>query len=349
MLSFLRPLTRQSKAPASRRPDLECLEVRLTPSSASTISSNFNGTPIAAGDTLWFSSVAKVNGLGSTPVTLHVTNGEIDFTAGGVPYAVKVPDAAITFDPKATAATTTTTFDAASNTWDTTVPPQFSGNVFLAGAALPVSVNLPGGIQPVSWHATFSATVTGLNVNWQWAASVYPPSVASVFNSGLGALGVKPVDDNHLGQYQNSDQAGTPENVVALKPNMPGGARGGGGSNWTGSLSATASLHPDLYQAPQQQDTSSLAGTVFIAGTTQGVSGVIITLTDSQGQPVPGQPPVTTSPSGDYSFSDLPAGTYTITETTPFGYTADFTSIANIVLGSGQKDTGLDFNLHFAS
>ena len=36
----------------------------------SSITSNFNATPIAAGDFIWFNSVVKVQGLGSDPVTV---------------------------------------------------------------------------------------------------------------------------------------------------------------------------------------------------------------------------------------------------------------------------------------
>ena len=33
------------------------------------------------------------------------------------------------------------------------------------------------------------------------------------FSTNYGSLGVKPVDDNKASQYQNSDHAGTPENL----------------------------------------------------------------------------------------------------------------------------------------
>jgi hypothetical protein len=51
------------------------------------------------------------------------------------------------------------------------------------------------------------------------------------------ALGVKPAHDK-VCQYQNPDHAGTPEN---MKSYLVPGARGGGGSNWTGGWSGTAS------------------------------------------------------------------------------------------------------------
>jgi hypothetical protein len=75
-----------------------------------------------------------------------------------------------------------------------------------------------------------------VRVNWQWAAAVY-----SAFGATNDALGVKPTDDNKASLYANSDHAGTPE---SFKQYVTGGARGGGGTNATGSYSATASVVP---------------------------------------------------------------------------------------------------------
>jgi hypothetical protein len=85
----------------------------------------------------------------------------------------------------------------------------------------------------VIWQGTFSSDTAGLTVNWQWGAAAY-----TNFSSKYNDLGVKPVDDNKASQYQNSDHAGTPENFKAY---VVGGARGGGGSNFTGSYSGTGS------------------------------------------------------------------------------------------------------------
>ena len=135
-----RPSTRRQGQTGRWRPAIEPLEDRLQPS-ASVITSNFNGTAIAAGSTVWFNSVLKVSGLGAAPVTLDVVNGEIDFTANGTAYAVAVPNATITFTPGAT--TAATAFNAGANTWVTNAPSKVSGNVFLAGVALPT----PAGLQ----------------------------------------------------------------------------------------------------------------------------------------------------------------------------------------------------------
>jgi hypothetical protein len=119
--------------------------------------------------------------------------------------------------------------------WKTELPSSgLAGNDFLAGLtfAIPAS-GLAGGIKNVIWQATFSSGTSGLTVNWQWGAAVYT-NFSTLYND----LGVKPVDDNKASRYQNSDHAGTPEDFKAY---VIGGAMGGGGSNYTGSYSATGS------------------------------------------------------------------------------------------------------------
>src|SRR5262249_9331276 len=229
--------------PAEAQPRVPVLERTLVPrvstSNVSTISSNFNGTAIAAGRTVWFNSVLNVTGLGANPVKIYLRSSTLQFTAGGTPYTVHVPDATITFSPAATLATTT--FDAVRRQWLTTVPAQgLAGNTLLAGAAFVAPAGgLPGGINPGSWTATFYTHSPGVPLSWAWAAAVY-----TSFSSDFNALGVKPVDDNQASIYKNSDHAGTPE---SFKSAVTGGARGGGGSNYTGSYSGTATATPALF------------------------------------------------------------------------------------------------------
>jgi hypothetical protein len=198
----------------------------------SSISSNFNGTAISAGNFIWFNSVMKVSGLGSGPTTINIDNATIQFSAGGTNYNLSVPPAAVTFSRTATSATTS--FD--GTRWVTVVPSGIGGNTFLAGLSFPVPVNLPGGITPVTWSGSFTTDTPGVSVNWQWAAAVY-----KCFSTSYASLGVKPVDSNSASIYKNSDHAGTPENFPSC---LIGGARGGGGSNFTGSYSGTASKEP---------------------------------------------------------------------------------------------------------
>jgi hypothetical protein len=110
------------------------------------------------------------------------------------------------------------------------------GNTFFSGHAYQVPVNLPGGINPVTWSGTVNISQPGVTLQWQWAAAVY-----TNFAPDSNAIGVKPVDGDKKNPYPNSDHAGTPE---SFKHFVIGGARGGGGSNWTGSYSGTANVGP---------------------------------------------------------------------------------------------------------
>src|SRR6478609_1318553 len=228
----------------------------------SSIVSNFNGTAIPGGSFLWFSSVFKASGLGSQPVRLFLRAASVQFTAGGATYNLPVPDANITFSPTATSATTS--FDPNKNAWITTLPSTgLAGNSFLSGMTFPVPASgLPGGINPVTWSGTFYSDTNGVSINWQWAAAVY-----TSFSSDYRALNIKPVDDNSASVFHNSDHAGTPE---AYKTFVTGGARGGGGSNYTGSYSATASVLP-IVQVPNYPPVANAgpAQTVFVATTVQ--------------------------------------------------------------------------------
>jgi hypothetical protein len=164
-------------------------------------------------------------------VTVRCDNASIQFTAAGTSYLLSVPSGSVTFSPTAT--TATTVFDVPTNTWQTTVPAHLGGNTFLTGLSFPVASNIPGGVNPVTWTCQLSSDTPGIGISWQWAAAVY-----TSFSTTNAALGVKPVDDNHASVYSNSDHAGTPENFKAF---VIGGARGGGGSNFTGSYSGTRS------------------------------------------------------------------------------------------------------------
>jgi RHS repeat-associated protein len=208
-------------------------------SGISSIVSNFNGTAIPAGNAVWFSSVVKVSGM-TGPTRVFLRAAAVQFSVAGTTYNLPVPDATITFTP--TAGSATTIFDSSKTEWITNVPSGLGGNTFLAGVTFRVPAGgLPGGINPVTWSGTFYSDSSTVSINWQWAAAVY-----TSFGTDYRALGVKPVDDNLASQYNNSDHSGTPE---AYKTFVTGGARGGGGSNFTGSYSGTGSVIP-INQVP---------------------------------------------------------------------------------------------------
>jgi hypothetical protein len=199
----------------------------------------------------------------------------------------------------------------------------------------------------VTWTGTFETDTAGVSVNWQFAAAVY-----TQFSTDYNTLNVKPVDSNSASAYLNSDHAGTPE---AFKPFVKGGARGGGGSNWTGSYSATVSIQPSV--GLPTAATGILSGFVMdeLAGT--GMSNVMVTLwtTNTQGQSVI-VATIPTQPNGSFTFSGLAAGNYTITESPPGLYTDDVpmnqigsaggtttTNSFNVNLGAGVNGTDYTF------
>jgi hypothetical protein len=208
--------------------------------SGCSISANFNGTPLQGGDYIWFNSVLNVHGLNpQLQTTIGFAPMPIMFSANGTPFMIPVPSAAITFVPSLALATT----DFIAGAWATNVPSSgLAGNVFLDGVAFLVpAAGLPGGIKDVTWSGMFFSCSKGLTVQWQWAAAVYRN--AGLLVGGYEGLAVKPVDDSKASTYQNSDHAGTPE---AFRSYVVGGARGGGGSNFTGSYSGTASCVPTI-------------------------------------------------------------------------------------------------------
>ncbi|HEY5914712.1 MAG TPA: right-handed parallel beta-helix repeat-containing protein [Verrucomicrobiae bacterium] len=199
-----------------------------------SITADFNGTPIPAGRTVWFNSVLKPQGLPGLPVTFRFTDSSIRSADGTI--SVKVPDAVITFDPAATCAET----HFINGQWVTRAPASgLSGNTWLAGVGLPSS-GLPGGIKDVTWSGSFICDTPGVSLQWKWSAAVY-----TSFPADMESLGVKAVDGNQDCSYTNSDHAGTPETI---KNCVIGGARGGGGSNYTGGYSGTLGVTPCLGQ-----------------------------------------------------------------------------------------------------
>jgi uncharacterized repeat protein (TIGR01451 family) len=197
-----------------------------------TIGSNFNGTAIPAGYYVWFNSNLSAKGM-KDGTSITFSNQKISFTSNGTPYNLSVPNGVIRFSASATCATTS--FNATLNRWETTVPLAGSDEIFISGLAFPVPASFQKGINPVNWTGTMSTSTPGVQISWKWAAAAY-----SQFSPDYNQLGVKPTHTAAC-SYANSDHAGTPE---LWKKNVVGGARGGGGSNFTGSWSGTASVKP---------------------------------------------------------------------------------------------------------
>ena len=136
-----------------------------------TVSGKFNASAIPAGRAIWFNSVLDYSGTSSLPVTFNLTQGSIQFVANGTTYVVPVPNATIVLSP--TAMLARTDYDPATQTWVTTVPMNAAGNVFASGVAWTAPVDLPGGIQPVTWQGQFSTDTPGTSLKWRWSAAAY--------------------------------------------------------------------------------------------------------------------------------------------------------------------------------
>jgi hypothetical protein len=220
-------------------------QITAPPTITTQIASNFDGTAIAAGNTIWFNSVASFKGVDLTHGTSFVfLNGTIsfDYTSAGVPKHAQltVPATYITFSPTATQASTT--FDSTANAWQTVVPANTRQNVFLGGLAYLVPSTIDGGsVKSITWSGSFWSSTAGASMTWKWAAAVYNTVQYPQLFADLNAIAVQPVD----GDNGSSDHAGTPEGIVMghpVKNQVIGGARGGGGSNATGGYSGTTSV-----------------------------------------------------------------------------------------------------------
>jgi len=218
--------------PAANQPAF----VRVMPTSSAvtgtvqtpvSVSASFNGTAIPRGRVIWFSGVLSYTGPKTHPVTFHVDQSSVQFTADGTDYNVVIPNGTVVLSPTATSASTV--YDSVSQTWLTTAPFAAADAVLLGAGSWTVPVDLPGGIKPVTWQAVYTTDAPGASFHWRWSAAVY-----TGMSDNPADLGVKPVDGDKFSAYGNSDHAGTPEN---FKKSVTGGAMGGGGSNFTGGLS----------------------------------------------------------------------------------------------------------------
>ena len=163
--------------------------------------------------------IGGLSGVPKTGVTIVQFVG-VSITLGGTAYPL--PDGVMIFDSSAPA-TPSTTFSGGK--WITTFNPNnLSGEMFFTGAAIPVTPAIAAGTKATLTYNTM-ASVQGLAFSWQWSAAVYT---------------YWPVDWNQaqIQPYHQSYHAGTPLNTTVQK-SLIQGPRGGGGSNFTGSWSAT--------------------------------------------------------------------------------------------------------------
>jgi hypothetical protein len=235
---------------------------------------------ISANNYIWFTAIANnVQGLPSNgaQVKLYLTNSSISFTANGTPYTVPVPNSVVTFNSASLTTGAKTTYDPVNSRWGTAVAKSgLTGNTFVTGVAFQLPANFPTGVQNVAWSASYSTDTPGITLQWQWGAAVYN-SFSSTY-----ATSATPPNTNVLGVnaedgVPGSDPAGTPE---TYKTFVIAGATGGGGTNYTGYLSAAAGVVPTV--APMSVSPSSLSFGTQNQGSTS-LLPMSVTLTNNDG------------------------------------------------------------------
>ena len=203
------------------------------------IASDFRNVAVAGGNSLWFNSIFKVRDVSSKQkinISFYKSSVQFqykDISGNVVTVNQAMPDARILIDPSATAASTG--FDAVNNVWITTIPWDLDDNSFLTGMPWQVPVGgIPADVEPVNWCGTFASDTPGIDIGWRWGAAAY-----SSFSGDNNVLGVKPMDMDNDNPPKNHDRAGTPENFKSFV--IPG-ARGKGGTNYTGTYSRSKEI-----------------------------------------------------------------------------------------------------------
>jgi hypothetical protein len=149
--------------------DITYVAGTLLVGNATSQTANFNGTAIPAGNYVWFSSVLKPSGLSSTEATtIWFVNQTITIGSQVVP----VPNASITYHPRAGTSSTVFTADGWWKT-DVYLGSGLSGNQFLSGLGFYLPSGLAGGTKNVTWSGVLFTDQPGVSLNWKWVAAVY--------------------------------------------------------------------------------------------------------------------------------------------------------------------------------
>ena len=192
----------------------------VIPSSETIISgTSWNKFNAPAGSVVWIHAhIGTPSGISTTTKTTVDFTG-VTFVLNGKTY--NLPNGHIVFDPSASS-TATTVRSAAG--WTTTLNPNnLSDEIFFDGNAVPIDPNITGGGKADLSFTTTSSSTT-LAFPWQWSAAVYTTWL------GDAAANIEPV---HASEHAGAPLNKTQESFLIQGP------RGGGGSNFTGSWSAT--------------------------------------------------------------------------------------------------------------
>jgi hypothetical protein len=204
------------------------------PASSETIgqtSWNKFNIPSGTSPTVWIHAhFNSASGIPTNSVTTVLVSN-VSFVLNATSYPM--PSGLVTFDPSAPA--TTTVYNASLNQWQTTINPNnISDENFFDGVAIPVDAAIAGGGQATLTFTTTS-NVKPIAFPWQWSAAVFT-FWPTDWNHAL-------IQPYHGNGPTGSQHAGTPDDTQ-VQMSLIQGPRGGGGSNFTGSWSATGHSGP---------------------------------------------------------------------------------------------------------
>jgi hypothetical protein len=188
----------------------------------SNTSWNVFDIPTGTSPVVWVHAhIGKPSGI-STTTTSTVQFVNVSLNLNGTVH--QLPDGLLTFNPSAPLVSTTM-YNVSLNRWKTVVNPNnLSDEIFFTGAAIPVTPSIAAGAK-ATLTFTVHSSAPKLSFSWQWSAAVYtfwPPD----WNQA------------QIQPFHQSYHAGTPLNTT-VQHSLIQGPRGGGGSNFTGSWSAT--------------------------------------------------------------------------------------------------------------
>lgn len=192
----------------------------------SVTSWNKFNVPAGTSPVVWIHAQFKqISGI-PTNTTSTVLFSGVSFVLNGTTYPM--PNGRVVFDPTASPVSSTVF---SGGTWTTTINPNFiSDENFFTGAAIPVDANISGGGK-ATIQFTANSSVNPISFQWQWSAAAY-----TFWPTDWNQAGIQPYHGNGL-------HADTPTNVQ-VQHSLIQGPRGGGGSNFTGSWSATGQSGP---------------------------------------------------------------------------------------------------------
>ena len=215
---------------------------------------NFNA--VSAGDTLWVTAYTTGHSgfpaTGTVTLNLSGTYTLFDGSTSTVLNQYAIPNATVNFS----SSTTTASALFSGGAWIINLPLNVSGQALIDAFA----ITAPSGGFPTSDQQqltlNMTSTTPGISINWQFGSAAYTSSCdfSDYNNVKVGVTGstagVPTANDNQTSQPVNGCS------------DVSGGS-GGGGSNFTGSMSSTLTTKPSAAPEPT---TLTLLGAGLLAG-----------------------------------------------------------------------------------